>query len=564
MKRKFFFYTFLIPYITLLFIKNDVSAQAPNWLWAKNPSGNLTDVGMSIAADANGNVYVTGHFWSSSITFGSTTLINTSFDSLDIFVAKYDAVGNVLWAKNFGGTNDDYPFCIAADAIGNCYITGTFHSTSITFGSTTLSNQEAPLRDFFIAKIDSSGNSLWAKSAGDSLTTSAVGEGISLDSSGNIYVDGDFQGTSITFGSTTLTNADFNTSDIFIVKYDASGNILWAKRAGGADYDFGHDISSDVAGNFYLAGEFWSASIAFGSTTLTNANWGTPDIFTAKYDSSGNAIWAKRAGDTYDDLANGISIDTNGNCFITGTFDGPVLSFDTITVTNSGGNADIFVAKYDPSGHALWAKGIAGNMVDNGNSIVSDLNGNCYVTGAFTSDSLIFGNTTTLTNTGVSGDIFVAKYDPLGNVVWATSAGGSNGDVGRDICIDAVGDAYITGSFQSASIPFGSIVLTNTSIYSDIFIAKLSSSVGFEEYEVPNDFRVYPNPVTNNLTIEISSHSFEKNYLSIYNPVGEKIYKQKIVSEKTKIDLTDLQNGIYFVQVNSDSKILSRKILLQK
>ncbi len=147
-----------------MFCKN-ANGQAPNWLWAKNPSGSYIEGGTSIACDANANSYVTGYFQSASITFGSVTLMNTSVDSADIFVTKYDALGNVIWAKNFGGTNDDYATGITVDQAGNCYLVGGFQSASMNMNSIVLNNSSSPQTDFYIAKLDTAGNILWAKSA---------------------------------------------------------------------------------------------------------------------------------------------------------------------------------------------------------------------------------------------------------------------------------------------------------------------------------------------------------------------------------------------------------------
>ena len=190
---------------------------------------------------------------------------------------------NWQWAKSAGGTSDDRGNSISMDAIGNIYVTGNFSDTTITFGSYTLTNAGV-----FVVKYDASGNALWAKDA----LGSGTGTGISLDANGNSFVTGYFFSPTITFGGTTLTNADTTggSADIFVVKYNGAGNVVWAKSAGGIYYDNGIGISVDVNGNAYLTGGFQSNTISFGNTTLTNATTnGYADIFTAKLDSTGNA-----------------------------------------------------------------------------------------------------------------------------------------------------------------------------------------------------------------------------------------------------------------------------------
>ena len=201
--------------IALLILSGvNANAQALNWQWAKSAGGTTLDAGYSISTDAGGNVLVTGSFFADSITFGSTTLINAGGGNADIFVVKYDASGNALWAKSAGGTSsDDEGLGISTDASGNVLVTGFFSSPTITFGSTTLTN--AGSRDIFVVKYDASGNALWAKSAGGT-SSDDRGFAISTDASGNVLVTGSFQSSSITFGSTTLTNA--GSTDIFVAK----------------------------------------------------------------------------------------------------------------------------------------------------------------------------------------------------------------------------------------------------------------------------------------------------------------------------------------------------------
>ena len=153
--------TFLLFILALCSIA--LFAQNEDWFWAKKAGGTSYDNGLSIAIDANENSYVTGYF-SGSATFGTTTLTSSSEYYSDIFVAKLDNNSNWLWVKQAGGTNWDYGYGIAVDANGNSYVTGYFYN-SATFGTTTLTS--SGYADIFVAKLDSSGNWLWAKQAGE-------------------------------------------------------------------------------------------------------------------------------------------------------------------------------------------------------------------------------------------------------------------------------------------------------------------------------------------------------------------------------------------------------------
>lgn len=385
-------------YEDIFIVKYDPSG---NVLWANRAGGIDPDRANCVLADANGNVFMAGLFFSSTITFGTITLTNAGY--IDMFIVKYDASGNVLWAKSEGGANEERINSLSTDAIGNVYATGTFDSNSLTIGTTTLYSFNT--QNTFITKYDLAGNVIWAKSS--VCQSSAFATSVTTDGSGNEIICGIFDGFSgpnITFGTTTLTNV--GSYDIFIVKYDSSGNVLWAKLQGGIGDDRGLSISSDSNGNIVMTGLFSSPSITFGTTTLTNS--GNSDIFIVKYDSSGNVLWAKKTGSTQEDIGYSISTNSSGNIYLAGTFKSPIITFGASILTNAG-NKDIFIAEYDSNGSVLWADGIGSSNEDLCQNVCTDGIGNVYMVGKFSSPTIFF-SPIALTNLG-SEDIFIAKFD---------------------------------------------------------------------------------------------------------------------------------------------------------
>jgi hypothetical protein len=461
---------------------NETSTTSPalksssSWLWAKSVGGSSGDVVKSVGTTSSGDVVAVGYFASSSITFGSIALTNTTSGTNNIFVTKYDSSGNVLWAKSAGGSADDYAVSVSVDNSGNFYVAGAFKSSSITFGSTTLTNSNPPYGELFIVKYDSNGNVLWAQKGANSTSSDGISS-VSVDSTGNVYATGHFQSTSITFGSTTLTNNNAPNQDVFIVKYDASGNVLWAKSFGGTSNEIGNTLATDASGNLFISGIFASSSITIGSTTLTNAYSGTNDAFFAKYDASGNVLWAKSAGSSADDYSVSVSVDNSGNSFIAGAFKSSSITFGSTTLTNSNPPyGELFIVKYDSNGNVLWAQKGANSTSSDGISSVSvDSTGNVYATGHFQSTSITFGSTTLTNNNASNQDVFIVKYDASGNVLWAKSFGGTSNEIGNTLATDASGNLFIGGLFSSSSIAIGSTTLTNAySGNNDFFIAKLS------------------------------------------------------------------------------------------
>jgi hypothetical protein len=386
--------------IDIFIVKYDYNG---NLLWAKSAGGVGYDDGRSIATDASGNVFVTGFFESPTLAFDTTVLTNAGL--VNIFIVKYDTAGNVLWAKSAGGTINDIGVSVTADLNGNVLVTGTYESPTITFGTTVLTNSGG--RDIFIVKYDAGGNVLWAKSAGS--TGFDYSTGISTDVNGNVFVTGFFESTTLTFGTTVLNNA--GSANIFIAKYDVNGNPLWARSAGGTGYDYGNSVSADASGNVVVTGTFDSSTLTFSTTVLTNA--GSSDIFIAKYDAGGNVLWAKSAGGTNPDNGNSVSVDALGNVLVAGQFRSPTITFGTSSLANedtSGVTYDIFIVMYGYLGNLIWIKSAGSNEDEGAYCISSDVNYNVLITGYFNSSMLTLG-ASVLTNSSFSKDFFVAMLD---------------------------------------------------------------------------------------------------------------------------------------------------------
>ena len=525
------------------------------WLWAENAGGSHADFGNGISTDADGNVYVTGYFYSSTASFGPFNL--TSNGELDIFVAKMDSNGNWLWAENAGGSYMDFGNGISTDADGNVYVTGYFGGIA-SFGPFNLTSNGD--HDIFLAKIDSNGYWLWAEKAGGSYYDKAYG--ISTDADGNVYVTGCF-GETASFGPFNLTsNGDY---DIFVAKMDSNGYWLWAEKAGGSYHDEAYGISTDSYGAIYVTG-FFCISANFGFFNLTsNADY---DIFAAKMDTNGNWLWAENYGGFEFDLELGISTDPNGDVYVTGNFYG-TATFGPFNLTSNGGN-DIFVAKMDTNGNWLWAENYGGFEFDLELGISTDPNGDVYVTGNFYGTAT-FGPFNLTSNGG--NDIFVAKMDSNGNWLWTENAGGIHCDFGNGISTDPNGDVYVTGYFQ-ATASFGSFNLTSNGEY-DIFVAKLNSSVSAENEIIPSEIGLsnYPNPFNPETTISFSftAKDAKNAKIEIYNLKGQRIKQFSIFNSQSSIlwDGKDENNqpvgsGIYFYKLTAGKFEESRKMILIK
>jgi hypothetical protein len=464
-----------------------------NFLWAKRIGGTASTQGTGIGIDASGNVYITGYFQGTTDFDPSEATFNLSSAGInDIFVSKLDASGNFLWAKKMGSSGSDVSHALYVNASGNVYTTGFFQNT-VDFdpnaGTTNLSTSGSSV---FVCQLDASGNLVWAKNM-TGTTNGAIGYGITVDGSGNVYTTGAFNGT-VDFdpsaATANLSAVSASYDDIFVCKLDVSGNYVWAKSMGGTTGDRGNGIAVDGSSNVYLTGYFQGTADfdpSAGTATLTAT--ADNDIFVSKFDVSGNYVWAKKMGGSGTDIGNGIAVDGSSNVYTSGYFQGTV-DFDpnagTASLVSGGGN-DIFVSKFDASGSYVWAKRMGSTGSDISYDLALDNSENVYTTGLFQFNPDFDPNSCTknLSSAG-SNDIFVSKlsttdagtyYEWLGGSTdWSSASNWSCGIVPTNVAAvtilptaniptltadQAIGDLTFLGNNQ---LTLGNFNLTVNSI----------------------------------------------------------------------------------------------------
>lgn len=447
------------------------------------------DLGNDVALDGSGNVYIIGSF-TGTVDFdpgpGVANLTSTVFNTADIFIAKYDAAGNYLYAKQMGGIGADNANSLFVDPAGNVYVTGTFSGTAdFDPGAGVVNLVSLGIWDIFFAKYDASGNYVYAKSIGGSSIDN--GAGISVDGSNNVYITGYYNGT-VDFnpGAGVANLVSAGSDDMFFAKYDASGNYVYAKSIGGTGFDNGFGIKADGSGNVYVTGSFsGTADFDPGAGVVNLVSAGGADIYIAKYNTSGNYVYAKSMGGTGTDNGNNIKVDGNENVYVTGYFTG-TADFDpgagVVNLVSAGGN-DIFAAKYDANGNYIYAKGFGGTGNDAGNKISVDVTGNIYVAGSF-SNTVDFDPGSGVVNlvSAGSADIFIAKYNTSGNYVYAKSMGGTASDNGRGLIYDGGGNIYMTGDFTGTADfdPNSGTQTQSAWNSSDIYLVKLTECLAPE------------------------------------------------------------------------------------
>lgn len=554
--------------LLLFFFSVGAYAQSPSYLWAKSAFGKKDDNSRDMATDKLGNTFVLGEFYSDTIIFGSTTLLKTTtIGESDVFIAKFDPSGNVLWAKSASGSANDRGYGVAVDTSGSVYITGYFISPTITFGTTTLTNANSSsvFADGFIVKYDPSGTVIWAKRFGGS--DYDVANDIAIDKTNNVFVVGAYDSPSVTFGTTTLNNSSPLYGDGFVVKYSSSGSLVWAQNIGGSIKERAYRVCTDVSGGVLVAGQFSSPTMTFGTSILTNR--GMEDNFVAKYDSSGNPVWAQAVGGTADESSADILSDSNGNVYFLGAFYCPILFVGNDSLYNSGtSSVDGFIVKYNSTGSLLWFKGFGGNKNDEFGRAALDLNEDIIVGGDFISDTIFIDSDTIINASPPFWHSFNLKINKLGALVWVKRPVCQKFDAAMSVSISSSGDIYVTGPFWSPTISFDATTLINSDSFSisrDVYLIRLNDPTYTEDiYEKKQLVTVYPNPFSSSATIEIKDFKNDFSVLYLFDITGREVYKKQITNRKTEIQKGNLNAGMYFYKVLSKgNSIGSGKIIIQ-
>lgn len=376
--------------------------------WNRLIGGSLKDEGLDITSDSSENIYVTGRTLNSLEDSNLGTQNNNGKE--DIFIVKYDYKGFPLWVRVRGGSENDGATAIAVDSLGNVYIAGY---TASSFDG----NSNNGYSDIFIMKYDSSGNWKWTKFFGDSNADEANDIVVGLD--GNIYVTGY---TKSSFNGKTNNGGE----DLFVLKLDSNGTALNTIIYGTSSDERGYGIGLDTGNNIIVCGSQTNSAI-----------YNYPDIYLVKFNSSGNSAWVFQQEIIYAQVAYGLVIDSHDNIYIIGYTEremfGQILK----------GGKDIFMISIDSNGNLNWAKLIGGLQDDYGKRIYYHEN-YLYIVGHSKSS---FNNQT---NHG-GYDIVIMKYDTSGNHYWSLFKGGTLDEGGYGIVVNSNGKKiYVVGSTKNS------------------------------------------------------------------------------------------------------------------
>lgn len=368
------------------------------------------------------------------------------------------------WAKSIQSEGFEEGYDLVTDPDGNTYIAGMLEYDT-DFGNGLILSS-AGVHDIFLAKYSPTGRLVWAKRAGGKGGDKI--QSIALDGFGNIFAVGEFEDTCY-WESIMKTTPGPEVNNMFIAKYDTSGNVTWVKTLSttGVIHSRGYGVSCDESGNVYACGGTKGDTYFEGNYLFTSN--GDYDGTIVKFDSNGNYIWGRRLGGAESDKAYAIASDRNGFVYVTGYFVGTAEFSSSVDLTGNG-HTEIFLAKYNAdNGNLDWAKMAGDTGFDRGWDVMVNINGNIVITGEFQTG--YFG-----TNQAYSRgnqDMFVAAYDSNGDNLWAVDGGGVEDDIGRGITHDNAGNVIVVGDYAVAGIFTPDTIYGNG--FADIFIASYSA-----------------------------------------------------------------------------------------
>ncbi|HNX01359.1 MAG TPA: T9SS type A sorting domain-containing protein [Candidatus Cloacimonadota bacterium] len=523
------------------------------WDWVKSAGAGNLDRVWDLAIDNQDNILLAGEF-TDSLQIGDQVM--TGWGLNDIFVAKLNSSGHLLWMKVFGGADGDIGLGIDVDNAGNSYVTG-YYSGSAHFGETTLNSIGS--WDVFIMKLDANGGLQWVRSEGG--PTNDIGYGIAVTPDGTSITTGWFAGSMTFHDNTTMTG--YGSSDILVLALNSEGDIVWKHQAGSSGIEYGYKVDTDYNGNSYITGVAGAGS-DFDGLQITSGG-----MFIASYTSSGQIRWANsglNAG------VNSIAVDDSPSPIeqigcVTGRMTGNV-AFGNINLSSFNATDDAYNATFQLlNGEWVMASQAGADGSDKGRACAYRQY-TCYA-GSFEQSANIFGFP--VTSAGGSDVYVLGKTNSAAD--WLLTGGGVNNEAITDIGVNSQGKVIVCGWFSGLASFSNDISVNSGNDYDlDMFVGEIDpSATGISDHvSSPVQINCYPNPFSKELNIDCLIKGDAPTQIHIFNVKGQKVWSQTIQPyerslrwDGVSMSGTDCPSGIYFVQLDNGINQKSVKTIVK-
>jgi len=520
----------ILSSLVLALITISIYAQDPNILWQRTIGGSESEGLYELKQTTDGG-YILGSSSLSDISGDKTDGSNGDFD---MWIIKINSNGDIEWQNSIGGNNFDDLHSIELTPDGGYIACG--ESTSNISGDKTEISRGS--EDFWIVKLDASGNVEWDKTIGGDDYESFPKIKV-ID--GGYYICGD----SFSNISGEKTEDAIGEDDFWLLKLDTSGNIVWQNTIGGASTDFFQSLAVTADGGCILGG----ISDSNISGDKSEDSKGSTDYWVVKIDSAGNIEWDKTLGGSQSDQLHNI-IETSDNGYLLTGLSTSNISGDK--TENSQGGSDYWIVKLDSSGIIEWQNTIGGSSADNGHVAVQTADGK-YIIGGY-SKSDISGDKTE--NGKGNFDCWLIKLNGVGIIEWQNTIGGSEQDGIRTL-IQTSDTGYLLGG-ESISNISGDKTENSKGGY-DIWIIKHAATLGLKENAFYKAITLYPNPAKN--TLQLNTQDKTINQINVYTMTGSKVLQLDIDTVSPTVDVSNLASGVYYVQLYSGKNVALKKFV---
>lgn len=546
----------------LIFLLPGICSAQPFTQWAKSIGSADQEYGNAVCSDSNGNIYIGGSYYNNLIICDDTLPIVARYSyEGNLFISKFDSMGNCIWSKAGISPNDFINGAPVAQVYdikyfnGNIFCVGAFYD-SLIFENDTLANSCPTLcGSSFVMNLDSSGHLVWIRLLRDTLNYTDAN--VVVPTNDGVLVAGDYVGA-LTIDSVQLIAYRPSDMNACLLKFNLAGECMWGKTIGISEHSLIDDMVYDNDRNIYFTGEYNSTFILPG-TTLRDTPYIHPSTFLAKYDTAGNFIWARGGSDEIrgNIFHHKLCINNTGDIYFTGTFTGTAMISSTFT-TQPYQNYEDIIAKYDTSGTHIWAFATGNKQPFQEFSSCINSSGPGFILASVFNDTIIVGPDSLIAN-GTSTDLLLTQYDEDGNVFWNKHFGGAEYEIPQDI-YGGNGSLYLCGT---TSYPYNIDTFPIASYGSrDILLAKFKlptniSGIIEPASEQAIDFRIFPNPSRS--TIKVFCNKIIDD-ITITNILGQIVYSASPKAEELILQIE--HEGIYFLNFSVDGKTQTRKLIV--
>ena len=515
---------FHIAFLLLGILPAATLAQSPPIEWQVSLGGGQVDIGHGIRQTDDGGYLVVGQ------TASSDGDVTDSHGNLDGWSVRLASDGIVLGQHACGGSANDRLNSLVITDDGGSLLIGATNSTD---GDITGLHGSA--NDLWVIKVDSMGLTQWQRTLGG-ISNDEAYSALQLSDGGFIIVgsansaDGDVSGH---HGPSSM-------GDLWLVKLDSSGDLLWNHSFGGVSSDRGLSIKPTADGGYILAGETYSSD---GDVTSVH---GQNDAWVVKLDSVGDLEWQRAFGGSFADVANAALQLPDGGFAVagsTGSNDGDIVG--------SHGAMDGWVLRLDASGAVLWQRAFGGSGSDAFNAMVLDPNGGLVLAGQTTSNN---GN---VGQPHGAQDAWVVKLDLTGAILWQKTMGGSQNDAFLDIISTADGGHVLAGRSGSNDGD-----LNENAGMDDFWVVRLASQVGIQEV-LPEAFSVWPNPSQGrvHVTTDLATQGASRMVLS--DATGRIVGVHTLQVGQREADFGNQAPGLYFLSLYVGSSVRRTRLIME-